>query len=330
MYDAETRHRAVIHYKYFERSLRRVSKHYGVSKSALQRWVSRVKEPTKAGVRRRRRRSRHLQVRSVIDECLTADPFMTLAEMSDFICKAANIALSPRTVCRYLKLLGYSRKKAYRTVKHGPDHTQVVRSFCGSYPNDDGVVSIDEAGFYIGDVGRCGYAPKGKRLNVSTSRTLRRSKLTAIVAIHSRGLVHYKILDHNCRKADFVSFVKELPERCGTAAVLDNISFHHSKETVQAFRDIGVNPVYTPPYSPEFNAIECLFGPAKRAYRRACPLTVPGQNGFDYKHALIGVMESFRATDLTAYFNHVSKTIKKAQAVLNDGGDGVGRFGYKG
>jgi len=77
--------------------------------------------------------------------------------------------------------------------------------------------------------------------------------------------------------------------------------------------------VYTPPYSPEFNAVECLFGPVKRAYRRACPLSVPGQNGFDYKRALEDVMESFKTADLSAYFVHVSKAVQNAQAALNDG-----------
>lgn len=40
MYNLETRYKAVVHYNYFVNSLRRVSKLYGVSKSSLQRWVT--------------------------------------------------------------------------------------------------------------------------------------------------------------------------------------------------------------------------------------------------------------------------------------------------
>jgi len=35
----ELKHRAVIHYARFERSLRKVAEHYGVGKSTLARWL---------------------------------------------------------------------------------------------------------------------------------------------------------------------------------------------------------------------------------------------------------------------------------------------------
>jgi len=92
------------------------------------------------------------------------------------------------------------------------DHKSSVESFCKEYlavPTSD-LISIDEAGFYIGDTCRRGYCQRGKRLNIQISRTLRMSKLTLIAAVSVKGIVHYKILDHNCKKVDFVQFVSEL------------------------------------------------------------------------------------------------------------------------
>jgi len=105
------------------------------------------------------------------------------------------------------------------------DHKSSVESFCKEYlavPTSD-LISIDEAGFYIGDTCRRGYCQRGKRLNIQISRTLRMSKLTLIAAVSVKGIVHYKILDHNCKKVDFVQFVSELHVKQGTVAVLDNI-----------------------------------------------------------------------------------------------------------
>jgi len=39
MYDQNKRHRAVIHYTYFLRSIRKVAKIYDVGKSTLSRWL---------------------------------------------------------------------------------------------------------------------------------------------------------------------------------------------------------------------------------------------------------------------------------------------------
>ena len=50
----------------------------------------------------------------------------------------------------------------------------------------------------------------------------------------------------------------------GTVAVLDNIQFHHSKETMNAFSIMGIRPLFVPPYSPEFNFIENVFSLLKQ------------------------------------------------------------------
>lgn len=171
MFDPEIRHRAIVHYKYFLPSLRRVGKMYGVSKSTLQRWVTSARCIPRRPKRRRKRMVDPL-VDVSLSDALQANPFLTLAELAQHLKKTAGIQKSPRTVCRYLKQLRFSRKKAYRTIRHR-EHAANVTKFCQSYPvTSDGVICIDEAGFHVGDSGRRGYSKRGSRLNIPDSRRL--------------------------------------------------------------------------------------------------------------------------------------------------------------
>jgi len=307
MIPPEVRHRAVVHYKYFDRSLRRVSKLYGVSKSSLQRWASKTVATGKRKVNTLRRR------RLVADELVAAvrrrldtHPLTTMAELTRFLSSSCNIVMSPRTACRYKDAAGYTRKKVSRVVIPPQDHSARVRRFCGAYATvpDDRVICIDEAAFYVGDIRRYGYAKRGKRLNVQASRTLRRSKLTLIAAVGLEGVVSYKVLTHNCKKADFVDFIDDLPSSVrGKVAVMDNIQFHHSKETQDALSRVGLGTIYTPPYSPELNAIEFAFAIIKREYRRRCP--THNMDEFNYRKMLDETLASLDSSKIRPMMRHV-------------------------
>jgi hypothetical protein len=90
------------------------------------------------------------------------------------------------------------------------------------------------------------------------------------LAATASGICHYKLLDHNCKKPDFVQFITELPIKPGSTLVMDNVAFHHSKETQQAVRKKGCTTLYTLPYSPRLNAVEYVFSRLKHSYRQQC------------------------------------------------------------
>jgi transposase len=50
--------------------------------------------------------------------------------------------------------------------------------------------------------------------------------------------------------------------------VLDNASFHHSKEFLEPFYLAGVRVLFTPPYQPFFQPIESAFSKMKASLRR--------------------------------------------------------------
>lgn len=49
--------------------------------------------------------------------------------------------------------------------------------------------------------------------------------------------------------------------------IMDNVSFHKSKEVIKLFEQHNVIPLFIPPYSPCCNPIEEVFSVMKRYYR---------------------------------------------------------------
>ena len=50
--------------------------------------------------------------------------------------------------------------------------------------------------------------------------------------------------------------------------VIDNTSWHYSKEIREMYTGAGIKLIYLPPYSPDFNPIEAYFGDIKAELRR--------------------------------------------------------------
>ena len=301
MINSETRHRAIVHYKYFTRSLRKVSKLYGVSKSSLQRWVNR--DPAAYRVRKKRsRQSMYSHVKSIIHDALQADPFLSMARLAHVVKQKCGLVTSRTCISRYTSQCGFTRKKAFRTVKV-THKREDLNKFCSQHVGSQNIVCIDECGFVVGDRPRHGYSQRGKRLNVQASRTLRRTKFTLIMAISKDGVLLHRILDHNCKKADFVTFIQDLPLQPNTDVLMDNINFHHSVETVEALRKKQCAGLYLPTYSPRYNAIENVFGVIKEEYRRRCH-TLVNESASTCRDAMEGIIQTFYRHDLTPYFDH--------------------------
>jgi transposase len=57
--------------------------------------------------------------------------------------------------------------------------------------------------------------------------------------------------------------------------LMDNISFHHSKEIKELAKQHKMKLLYPPPYSPDFNPIELAFSQLKRIFRNKLYENVP-------------------------------------------------------
>ena len=313
----DTRYRALVHYQQFLPSLRAVARIYGVSKSALQRW-------TKKGlVQRRVRAKRELkkQLADCVRRCLDNNPMQTMESLQREVAQRCGLKRSVRTMGRAVSRAGYSLKKVFRCVSSEPDADRVT-DFCTAVQgcNADRIVWIDEAGFYVGDHATRGYSPVGKRLRVAAAKSLRRIKMTLLMAVTSSGVVHHTVMDHNCCKQDFCKFISELSLPENTMLVMDNLQVHKSAEAMAAYKQIKCQAVFIPPYSPRFNAIEYAFSLMKRMYRKECPFlqsscTTGALDRSAYEELLHAVV--LFPHDLRPF---VARTLATAQAAYRSGG----------
>jgi transposase len=60
----------------------------------------------------------------------------------------------------------------------------------------------------------------------------------------------------------------------GDVVVLDNLSAHKVPGAREAIEAAGANPLYLPPYSPDFNPIEQIFAKLKALLRKATECSV--------------------------------------------------------
>ena len=130
------------------------------------------------------------------------------------------------------------------------------------------IISIDEVGFLSKSYTRRGFfrTPIPQELIYNTKR----QKMSCVMAITVDGVLSYDMTEPNINKNSFTSFFERMlqckPDHC-KVVVMDNISFHKSKEVYELATKYDVRIVHTPPYSPQFNPIELVFSMVKRKFK---------------------------------------------------------------
>jgi transposase len=64
----------------------------------------------------------------------------------------------------------------------------------------------------------------------------------------------------------FADFILNLPFEQGSVLIMDNHSMHDTELVQVAVAAKGYRVIFTPPYSPEFNPIEMIFGTVKNDF----------------------------------------------------------------
>ena len=321
MRSLDIRYKAIVHYLYFCRSIRKVAKLYGVSKTSLHRWIRQSGGFIARNARKNRsRKSIRSEVAAVIEKTLQHNPFTTVDKLAVVLKDECGVHVSRSTASRWTKAAGYTWKKAFKavTIQHDPSS---VMDFCNRYRSckRDDIVCVDEMAFYVGERPKRGYALKGRRLNVPSTRSLRHKKYTVVMAVSRQGIVRCDVLDSNCNTHHYAHFIDCLPCSAGTTLLMDNVSFHKSKQVVDAMRIKGYMPLYIPPYSPRVNAIENVFAMLKIRFRSRCP--TKDDASFDYKSTFVQLVSSTEPLD--AFFDRVDRIVDEAFLCGGEGFRGI-------
>ena len=98
--------------------------------------------------------------------------------------------------------------------------------------------------------------------------------VSAVVCISAGGVKHVVSKDGAFNGNDFIAFLTDLLALCHelrrheATIVMDNTRIHHAVDVVDFLNDKGIDHFFLPPYTPELNPIENVFGTVKKAYCR--------------------------------------------------------------
>jgi transposase len=219
-----------------------------------------------------------------------------------------DVTISRQLAHLIVKRLGFSYK---RTRKRGVSArkeaaTPLFLSAFSEAITAGTVVAIDESGFDQRPAPAYGYAPKGVPAIVKWRPSSDRSRHNLVMAIHSSGAVHRTIQDKPVNGPTFANFIAGLPFARGAVLLLDNASIHKTSAVKLAMAGKGYVPLFLPPYSPEYNPIELVFGVIKNAFYRQRYST----STFDLK-GTVEACVSTKATPSTirGCFEHVAKLV---------------------
>jgi putative transposase len=128
---------------------------------------------------------------------------------------------------------------------------------------------LDEVGFSPSQPTSYSWTPRGQRTRVpyENPQGRRVNALAAFIPDGPERSLWWDAVPRTLRSEDLLLVLDGIPRGTGDLiVVLDNASMHRSRvvqEAVPALAERGIHLYYLPPYSPELNAIEPLFGVLK-------------------------------------------------------------------
>jgi transposase len=305
MYNKGFRTAAVRLYEYCQ-SLRTVSKALGVSVSSVFRWSAN-------GVESKVRESASYS-RKVTDALLATakafldhTPYMTQLEVRHKLSDAFSFACSKHLVGAIVKKLGYSFKRI-RVRGVGKNQVERTKQFLRRAAELKGrvFVSVDESGFGINARRVYGYSPRGTACIVHSRRPKSRNNVSLLMAVSNDGDEQHIITADKVDGRAFATFVDSLSFPPGSVLVMDNASIHNTSDVKTPLRRKGYEALFVPPYSPEFNPIELIFGIVKHVYNRK-RIETPWSDE-DERHDIIdaSIYSAINGHTIMRCFSHVS------------------------
>ena len=260
MYPIDRRKVAAMIYEQLN-SLRKTAKLLKVCHTTVSRWLKNPEGKTRS-------RTKEFLITDIVKATIGNDPLISIRELRNRIRETLNLSVSYELVRVAIKRQGLSKKKAtfYSEPSNLSEKTEKFLKARDEFVSQNrNFVSIDETSFGRNDYKTEGYSKKGHKLFIKKKHV--RITTQSVVAAHdSNGWIGFKRKPGSYNKESFLEFLKSIPLRSKDVLLMDNIRFHHNKEVKNYLSSIGVDILYTPPYSPWFNPIELCFSVVKRQY----------------------------------------------------------------
>ena len=179
------------------------------------------------------------------------------------------------------------------------------------------IIAFDESGFDHRVVPLYGYAPRGSPAVGKYAALTDNKRHNLLLAVRSNGdTVRHEVIIGTVVASDVVDFVNAMECPKGSLLLMDNAPIHTTRAVAEALVARGIEPLFTPPYSPALNPVELLFAEAKRHFRNArvrLPMPFQKQKNQNVMGELVehAVQESTRASSVIGSFRHVSRVIRE-------------------
>jgi transposase len=211
---------------------------------------------------------------------------------------------------RNLKKAKISRRR-FNTVSifNQRNHEEKLNAFFRQIQcyNNNEIVCVDETAFMNHNNTCYGYFTKGKR-PIYTSQP-RRCKVNLIMAVHPvNGIVASKDYKHSINTETFIDFLMNylLPNlpKDTKIILMDNVSFHHSKEVITYLKNNNLQPLFIPPYTPRCNPIEEVFSILKRCFR-SCNDNLTFEQKIEFSLEKVKLYK-----DIVKHYNHTRRYVE--------------------
>ena len=316
MYSTDLRKAALRLHQIQHISFRGISSLLGMAASTVCRWVQNVQPK---GWPRTGNRKFSDEMRTFVTEMIRRRPCATHLEIRDAVFEVYGVAMSRKLVGIALKRMGFSRKRVRSRLR--PPLLDAWRQrridFRGKLElviaNNDLVIAIDESGFDQRPKNAMyGYAPRGHPAIVIGPTCASSRHITLLMAICPNTcvpVVSHQLLERGVKGDRFAAFISSLPYAAPATIILDNASIHRTHIVKDAAAARGYNLLFVPPYSPECNPIENIFGIIKQKFYR-CRVH-PRTQSFDIHDQINQIVnEKANVTNVSNAFNHMVQIVR--------------------
>lgn len=290
MYSNDLKLVAINLYSKFH-NLRHVASLLNIGKSTIHRWLHCHKIINKPDIDR---------ILLFIKRSLIKNKFITLSSLRNKLHSSFGSFYSLSFIHTLIvKKLKFSYKKITKKIYSSSiaklHKLQYIFNNKIKSINKDKIISIDESFFHQNISCNYGWSSIGKPIfHFSKANPV---KYSLIMAITNKRVIDYQIIrNKNFNLVIFKDFLSKLISQFSDHYFLmDNISFHRSKEIVQLVHKSNNHILFIPPYSPQYNPIEEVFSFIKNKLKRST----------HNKYKIInGIIKTIRMKHLKNYYNH--------------------------
>lgn len=177
------------------------------------------------------------------------------------------------------------------------------------------LVFLDETGIHLAMARNYGRTYSAKRVyEAKRQRPKQSEKYTWISALSKQHVFAHLEIYGSMTGDAFLYYVSEilLPElEPEQVVIMDNLSCHRTDAVQKAFEKAGIELLYLPPYSPDFNPIEECWSKFKAVLRKIAARTIESMQEATQK-----ALESISKQDIAGWFRHFERNIHCFQQLL--------------